>query len=96
MPVQLAALSEHHAQVFHHPLAVPLRRYSMDKDLAAGGLHDTGQHLHRSTFSGSVGADVADNVPFRDVKGDVVHRPDIFRPLHKEVFHGSPQNRFPF
>ena len=92
VPVQLAALSEHHTQIPYHPFAVPLGRDAVDQDLAAGGPHDAAKHLHCGAFSRTIGTYVAHDVPLFDGKGDVVHRPDILRLLHKEVFHRAPQS----
>ena len=96
VPVQLAALSKHHPQVPHHPFAVLLGGYAVDQDLAAGGPHDAGEHLHGSAFSCAVGAYVAYNVPFFNGKRDVIHRPYSFCVLYKEVFYRPPAGRAPF
>ena len=92
VPVELAALPEYNAQVPNHPPAVLLRRNAVNQNLSRSGLQNTGEHLHRGTFSRAVGADVSHNIPFFHLKGNIIHSPYILYVLHKQIFHRSVQS----
>ena len=72
IPVQLAALSEHDADVLGVGLTLLVRNEAGDADSPGCGHENTGQHLDRRRLAGAVGADIADDFARLKTKADAL------------------------
>jgi hypothetical protein len=69
----LRALTEHHSDPLRERPSIRMRHQTVDVQRAGRRNQDAGQHLDRRGLARAVLADVADDLPARDVERDAIH-----------------------